>query len=309
MNPTLPVIFLTGPTATGKTDLAATLSDIFPLELVSVDAAQVYVGMDIGTAKPSDDFLARYPHHLINIRAPEDTYSAADFVRDALQLISEIHERGNIPVLVGGTMFYFKALEHGLSSLPSASSAVRKEINHDLNQLGVHALHHQLHKIDPIIAERIDKNDIQRVQRALEIFKVSGKPPSELMVQRSGLLQKPIKLTIFSPDRGQLHDRIAQRFLEMLEQGLVQEVSSLRERPGFSLTLPSMRTVGYRQVLEYLAGDVTYEQLVERGTSATRQLAKRQLTWMRQQSGLVWFEAGGAHQSDAVVQYLRQRIS
>lgn len=296
-----------GPTATGKTDLAASLSEEFPLELISVDAAQVYKGMDIGTAKPARSFLKRYPHHLIDIRNPNQTYSAADFVSDASKLIDDIRSRGRIPVLVGGTMFYFRALETGLSRLPSANPEIRQEISRELNIVGISALYGQLQKIDPNLAGRINPNDSQRVQRAIEIHRVSGKVPSELMMRGEGLGHKPLKLLLFSADRILLHNRIAQRFHTMLEQGLIEEISQLMKGLNNPRALPSMRTVGYRQVLEYLNNEVSYKQMVDNSTAATRQLAKRQLTWLRQQSGVVWFEAGNVPPTDIVIRYMQQQ--
>ena len=296
-----------GPTASGKTDLAAALRELYPVELISVDAAQVYRGMDIGTAKPSRTFLARNPHHLIDIRNPADTYSAADFVQDAQRYIREIQNAGRVPVLVGGTMFYFKALEQGLSALPSSNSAIRKQIELELKQHGVRSLHARLSRIDPTIAQRIDQNDRQRIQRALEIYGVSGKAPSKLMSQSEGLSIKPIKLALFNSDRGYLHERIARRFHHMLERGLIDEVSHLVAEPDISSSLASMKTVGYRQVLKYLEGEIDYTQMIEQGIAATRQLAKRQLTWMRQQSGLVWFDTEDTALADTVAQYFLHR--
>jgi tRNA dimethylallyltransferase len=304
-----PVIFLLGPTASGKTELAAALAELFPIDLISVDAAQVYRGMDIGTAKPSRDFLIRYPHHLIDIRNPEETYSAADFIDDARKHIGEIQNAGRVPLLVGGTMFYFKALEQGLSALPAANSAIRRQINLELEEQGVRALHERLSRIDPISARRIDENDSQRVQRALEIYDTCGTAPSELMSECQGLSIKPIKLALFDSDRSHLHERITRRFHKMLDQGLVDEVSNLIAQPFISSSLTSMRTVGYRQVLAYLEGTIEHAQMIEQGTAATRQLAKRQLTWMRQQSGLIWFDINNSALTDTVAQYLLQRVN
>ena len=308
MRQVLPVIFLMGPTATGKTDLAAALSADFPVELISVDAAQVYRGMDIGTAKPAKEFLSKYPHHLIDIRDPESVYSAAEFCSDARQLIEQVRGRERIPLFVGGTMFYFRALEYGLSELPAADQSIRDALTTEIEESGVGVLYQRLRRIDPELAARIDRNDSQRVQRALEIFHASGRVPSNLMLASKGLPDDPIKLAIFSADRGALHTRIAMRFKAMLEHGLVEEVTRLYARPELTRTSPSMRIVGYRQVIDFLENDITFSQLAERGVAATRQLAKRQLTWMRQQSGLVWFEAGQIDPSDAMKRYLENRI-
>lgn len=308
MRKVLPVIFLMGPTATGKTDLAAELCTEFPVELISVDAAQVYRGMDVGTAKPSKEFLSKYPHHLIDIRDPEIVYSAADFCSDAHRLIAQIRGRERIPLFVGGTMFYFRALEHGLSELPAANKLIRDELAGEIQVSGVVALHKRLLRIDPELAARIDENDSQRVLRALEIFHATGQAPTDLMLEPTGLPEDPIKLAIFFADRGVLHSRIALRFEAMLDQGLIEEVTQLYARPELTRVSPSMRIVGYRQVIEFLENEATLPQLAERGAAATRQLAKRQLTWMRQQSGLVWFEAGLTDPSDAIKHYLENRI-
>lgn len=304
-----PVIFLMGPTASGKTGVAAKLSEQFGVELVSVDAAQVYRGMNIGTAKPDQDFLNRYPHHLIDIRQPDQGFNAADFVEYASGLIRDIHDRGRIPLLVGGTMFYFNALERGLSALPPASSAIRRQIEKEIRQAGVGPLHDELCRIDPGLGRRIDRHDRQRVQRALEIYRLTGGPPSELMGNARGLANKPLKLTLFTADRSRLHDRIARRFEQMIEQGLIDEVASLVSTyPAFADS-PAGRIVGYRQVLQHLSGSLDSRELIQSGVAATRQLAKRQLTWLRQQSGVVWFDANFDSIVLAVTTYLRHHPS
>ena len=291
-----PVIFLMGPTACGKTDLAATLFDEYDAELISVDAAQIYRGMDIGTAKPSPEFLARYPHHLIDIREPGQGYSAAQFRADALALIEAIHARGKLPILVGGTMFYFSALENGLSELPSADPETRRQIADEMKKKGLPAMHAQLQQIDPALAATINRSDTQRIARALEIHHLSGKPPSEVMARNKAMpLDFPlIKLGLFLADRSVLHARIEARFKRMLAQGLVDEVKTIMAGIEHPHQQPSLRTVGYRQVLEFLRGECTRDQMTERGISATRQLAKRQLTWMRRQRDLVWMDADSA---------------
>lgn len=300
-----PAVFLMGTTASGKTDLAAALSQRFPLELVSVDTAQVYRGMDIGTAKPSRNFLEQYPHHLIDIRDPSDTYSAAQFVADARRLIDDIRQRHRIPLLVGGAMFYFHALEHGLSPLPAADPSVRDVLRREMAEQGVETLHGKLDSLDPITAARIDVHDAQRVQRALEIHRLTGMPPSDSMQVVRGLCGNPVKLSLFCADREKLHRRIRARFGDMLEQGLVEEVSAIGNSLEDPSSVPSMRTVGYRQVLEMLEGKTGIVEMTEKAVAATRQLAKRQLTWLRQQRGLVWIQASaGGRVLDAVAEYL-----
>ncbi len=303
-----PVIFLMGATASGKTALAAALRDEYPAELVSVDAAQVYRGMDIGTAKPSREFLRQYPHHLIDIRNPDEIYDAARFREDALALIEQIHASGKLPILVGGTMFYFSALENGLSELPAADPETRRRIADEIRSKGLPAMHAQLQQIDPGLGATISPADTQRIQRALEIHQLSGKPPGEVMAQ-SNPRPMPfpvIKLGLFTADRRVLHERIAARFREMLKQGLVEEVKALAAAIPDPHHRPSLRTVGYRQVLGFLRGEFTHEQMTEQAIAATRQLAKRQLTWMRRQRNLVWIE-GGTPAIDNVRAYLQNR--
>ncbi len=306
-----PVIFLMGPTASGKTDIAAKLTTRFPAELISVDAAQVYRSMNIGTAKPDETFLRKYPHELINIRSPEDTYSAANFVEDAHICIRQCHARGKLPILVGGTLFYFNALEKGLSVLPPADPVLREEIEAELTVTGVAKMHQKLSEIDPLAARRIEKNDRQRIQRAWEIYRITERAPSKMMMGQKGLEYPVIKMTLFNTDRSYLHRRISLRFEAMLEQGLIKEVENiLKENPKI-VTSPSMRTVGYRQVIEYLQDKVSHQQMKENSEAATRQLAKRQLTWLRQQSGVTWFEAGHPKVDESVSSYLHccQRLS
>lgn len=301
----VPVVFLMGPTASGKTEVAAALYDRLPMELVSVDAAQVYRGMNIGTAKPDKEFLERYPHHLIDICSPASSYSAADFVQAATHQIAEIHSRGKIPLLVGGTMFYFNALEKGMAKLPSADLVIRKQLAQETEKRGIEALHRDLTGIDPDIAQRINPLDKQRVQRALEIYRISHRPPSELMTSSIGLDNPLIKLTLFEPNRSNLHERIEARFNAMLEAGLLDEVKALLDLYPDARQFPSMRTVGYRQVIEYLDQSVPQQVMIENATAATRQLAKRQLTWLRQQSGVVWFDAVNPERAKTIEIYLR----
>lgn len=294
-----------GTTASGKTEVAADLSRVLPIELVSVDAVQVYRGMNIGAAKPTAGFLEKYPHHLIDICDLEKTYSAADFVNDCAQLIAAIHARGNLPLLVGGAMFYFNALQTGLSRLPAANPLLRQQIVLELEQNGVPAMHRRLHQIDPLTAARIAPNDRQRIQRAIEIYRQTGQLPSSFMHSASGITQPLIKMALFNPARSVLHAQIARRFQSMLEQGLVREVETLRAAIDNPAKLPAMRAVGYRQVLDFLEQRICRAEMIDRAVAATRQLAKRQLTWMRQQSNLVWFANTDAQKTATIATFLR----
>jgi tRNA dimethylallyltransferase len=276
-------ICLMGPTASGKTAIALALHEMFPVEIVSVDASQVYRRMDIGTAKPTAAELARAPHRLIDIRDPTETYSAAQFRDDALREMRDIGASGKIPLLVGGTMFYFRALEYGLSSLPSAAPDVRKQIGEEGRLRGWPAMHARLATIDPATAQRLDPNDAQRIQRALELYSITGCPPSQLTLR-----ERPVpaayrfwKIGIWPDDRTNLHGRIAARFQHMLERGLINEVEGLYRRGDLDASLPSMRTVGYRQIWAYLTRRINYIEMVNAAVAATRQLAKRQITWLR----------------------------
>jgi len=274
-------ICLAGPTGTGKTACALRVAEYLPVEIISVDSALVYKGMDIGTAKPSAAELAAVPHHLIDIIDPLDAYSAAEFARSAQALAADILARGRMPLLVGGTMLYFKALFEGLSPLPQADEAVRREIDERAEQVGWPALHAELAEVDPTTAARLAPNDAQRIQRALEVWKLSGQPMSVLHAQgqRTPAVDWPL-ISLETEDRSWLHRRLDERFAKMLEQGLVDEVTALRERGDLHLGLPSMRCVGYRQAWEAL-DDKKFDDLQERGAAATRQLAKRQITWLR----------------------------
>ncbi|MDV2856271.1 MULTISPECIES: tRNA (adenosine(37)-N6)-dimethylallyltransferase MiaA [Oceanimonas] len=284
-------IFLMGPTASGKTGLATELCRALPCEVISVDSALVYKGMDIGTAKPTAEEQAITPHRLIDLIDPLDAYSAADFRRDALAAMAEVTQAGRIPLLVGGTMLYFKALLEGLSPLPSADSAVRAGIESDAAARGWTALHHELAQIDPVSAARIHPNDPQRLSRALEVFRISGKTLTELTQSKGDPLPyKVLQFAIAPAERATLHRRIAERFELMLNQGFEQEVRALYERGDLHTELPSVRCVGYRQMWDYLAGNVGYDEMVQRGIAATRQLAKRQLTWLRGWPELTWLD-------------------
>ncbi|XZG69903.1 tRNA (adenosine(37)-N6)-dimethylallyltransferase MiaA [Chitinibacteraceae bacterium HSL-7] len=280
----LPAVFLMGPTASGKTACAMALVEAgVPVELISVDSALVFQDMDIGTAKPSAEELARAPHHLIDIISPESSYSAAQFRTDAQALIRTARQNGRIPVLVGGTMLYFNTLQHGIHDLPQASPALRAELLADAARLGWPALHARLATLDPATAARLAPNDAQRIERALEICLTSGQPMSALLARpMTGQLEGPlVKLALQPSDRAVLHQRIATRFDVMLAQGLIDEVAGLRQRYALDIDMTSMRCVGYRQTWDYLDGRISRQELVETGVAATRQLAKRQLTWLR----------------------------
>lgn len=285
-------IFLMGPTASGKTALACALSERFPLDLVSVDSALVYRGMDIGTAKPDAATLARYPHALVDIRDPAQPYSAADFRADALLVMARISARGRVPLLVGGTGLYFRALQQGLSDLPEADPATRMRLSDEAERLGWAAMHARLAQLDPAAARRISCNDVQRLQRALEVIELTGRPLSEL--QRGGdrapFSWRVLKLALLPADRHLLHERIAQRFDAMLAAGFLDEVRALRARGDLHAELPAIRAVGYRQAWEHLDGDSTPAEFRDRGIFATRQLAKRQITWLRSDLGARLFE-------------------
>lgn len=289
----LHAIFLMGPTASGKTDLAIRLRQTLPVEIISVDSALIYRGMDIGTAKPNVQELALAPHRLIDIKDPSESYSAAEFRRDALREMQEISAQGKIPLLVGGTMLYFKALLEGLSPLPSADEKVRSEIEAKAAQFGWAALHQELAKIDPVSAQRINPNDSQRINRALEVFYLSGQTLTALSAQKSEALPYHIDQFAIAPqDRSLLHQRIEWRFHKMIEQGFQQEVEKLYSRGDLHPDLPSIRCVGYRQMWEYLRGDYNHEEMIFRGICATRQLAKRQITWLRGwKSPLQWLDS------------------
>ena len=278
-----PAVLLMGPTASGKTPLALALARVLPVEIVSVDSAQVYRGMDVGTAKPLASEREGVPHHLVDIIDPTEAYSAARFRADALKLMREITARARIPVLAGGTMLYFKALREGLSELPGGDEGIRAQIDAEAAARGWQALHAELSRVDPQTAARLKPNDAQRIQRALEVFRLSGEPMSQLLGRGKGsaLPFRLIELALVPSDRAVLHRRIEARFDAMLERGLVEEVRTLRKRYALQPNLPSMRCVGYRQAWQFLEGEINRDELRNRGIFATRQLAKRQLTWLR----------------------------
>ncbi len=277
-----PAILLMGPTASGKTAVAMALADRFPVELISVDSAQVFCGMDVGTAKPNRATLDRYPHRLIDVISPEESYSAARFCTDALAAMAEITAAGKVPLLVGGTMLYFRALLHGLADLPQADAALRAEIDTEAAAEGWPALHAKLAVFDPSTAARLHPTDSQRLQRALEIYRLTGRPMSALLAESEQL--RPafdfLSIGLLPGDRAVLHQRIARRFDEMLLAGLDEEVRQLRAKYTLNLNLPSMRCVGYRQTWEAQEGIIPHKELRDRGIFATRQMAKRQITWL-----------------------------
>ncbi|WP_456414219.1 tRNA (adenosine(37)-N6)-dimethylallyltransferase MiaA [Thiolapillus sp.] len=284
-------IFLMGPTAAGKTALAVELARRLPVDVISVDSALVYRGMDIGTAKPGPELLREVPHALVDICEPEDAYSAARFRTDALERMRESSDAGKIPLLVGGTMLYFRALEQGLSDLPESDPKIRGVLQQRLQRQGSVVLHRELQKQDPESAKRIHANDPQRILRALEVMEITGQPLSRLQEQQGEKLPYDVLKLIKAPrDRSVLHERIARRFDAMLQQGFEEEVQGLMARPGFSPQLPSMRAVGYRQMIEYLQGMCGREEMREKGVIATRQLAKRQFTWLRRENDANWLQ-------------------
>lgn len=297
-------IFLMGPTAAGKTDAAMALHERLGHELISVDSAMVYRGMDIGSAKPSAAELACAPHHLIDIRDPAEPYSAADFRVDALSLMRQISAAGKVPLLVGGTMLYYKRLVEGVANLPSADPAIRQRLEAQWQNEGLLSLHQRLAEVDAVSAQRIHPNDPQRVMRALEVYYASGRPMSELWAEQQPetFPWRVLSIALAPSDRSLLHQRIAQRFEVMLGEGLINEVAALKKRNDLHLGLPAMKSVGYRQVWEYLEGEYDYASLVERGVIATRQLAKRQLTWLRSWPELNWVDS---QRSDALDQVLK----
>lgn len=300
----LPVIFLMGPTCSGKTALAVELVRRLPLDIVSVDSALVYRGLEIGAARPDAETLAVAPHRLLGFRDPAEPYSAADFREDALREIQAIHARRRIPLLVGGTMLYFRTLVTGLADLPAADANTRADIEAEASRLGWPAMHDKLAEVDPATAARLKPNDSQRIQRALEVWLLTGEPLASLHARDTSVPLSDIghgptpafpytfqSLAVAPCSRAELHDRIARRFRQMLDDGLVEEVAQLKRRPDLTRELPAIRSVGYRQVWDYLEGNCEYETMIERGIVATRQLAKRQFTWLRRWPELTWLDS------------------
>lgn len=294
-----------GPTASGKTALAIDLCQHFDTEVISVDSALVYKGMDIGTAKPDAQERALAPHRLIDIVDPAQSYSMADFRRDALAHIEQLHNQGKVPLLVGGTMMYFKGLLEGLSPLPEADADIRAALEAEAKEHGWPALHQQLQQVDPQAAAKINANDSQRINRALEVYRISGKSMTELQQTKAQSLGFPVHQFAIAPsERRVLHQRIEKRFQIMLEQGFENEVLSLYNRKDLHPDLPSIRCVGYRQMWDYIAGEIDYDEMVFRGVAATRQLAKRQLTWLRGWQNLTWLESGDQENLQRIVSSL-----
>ncbi|MDN3614861.1 tRNA (adenosine(37)-N6)-dimethylallyltransferase MiaA [Vibrio gallaecicus] len=291
-------LFLMGPTASGKTDLAIRLRQKFPVEIISVDSALIYKGMDIGTAKPDESELAQAPHRLIDILDPKEAYSAADFRRDALKEMNEIVAAGKIPLLVGGTMLYYKALLEGLSPLPAADKDIRQQIEAEAAEKGWVALHEELKNIDPVAGDRIHPNDPQRLSRALEVYRISGKTLTELTQTKGESLPFRVKQFAIAPkERSELHRRIELRFEKMVEAGFEDEMKALYAREDLHPDLPSVRCVGYRQMWDYLDGNCGLDEAIFRGVCATRQLAKRQITWLRSWDNLTWLDSENIEQA------------
>ncbi|MBD3635010.1 MAG: tRNA (adenosine(37)-N6)-dimethylallyltransferase MiaA [Methylophaga sp.] len=305
-----PAIFIMGPTAAGKTDLALELAKRHPLEIISVDSALVYKGMDIGTAKPSAEILKQFPHHLVDILEPTETYSAGRFRDDALSLMADITSRGKVPLLVGGTMLYFNALQKGMSKLPSADPTVRAKLDAEAAEFGLAYLHQRLAEVDPVAAARIHVNDPQRLQRALEVYELTGKSLTELTAAQGETLPYKVSKIIVAPfDRAVLHQRIAKRYTEMVDNGFLNEVQKLYQRGDCHPGLPSIRAVGYRQAWAYLSGELDMETFVDKAIVATRQMAKRQITWLRSQDDGVWFDSGQSLPVEEVNHYLKGQVT
>jgi len=294
-----------GPTAAGKTDLAIEIAKHYPVEIISVDSALVYRGMNIGTAKPETDVLQQYPHHLVDLIEPTESYSVGEFRQDALALMKDITARGKVPLLVGGTMLYFKALQQGLSDLPSADSNIRAQLEAEAEQYGLAHLHDRLAQVDPVSAERIHVNDPQRLQRALEVYEITGKSLTELTaVKEDSLPYRVIKIILSPFDRAVLHQRIETRYKVMMENGFIDEVKGLFSNKDCHPDLPAIRAVGYRQAWAHLSGEYDQETLVEKAVIATRQMAKRQLTWLRAQDDGIWFDSGAGLPTDEVLRFI-----
>lgn len=315
MSSSLPkAICLMGPTASGKTDLAIFLTEHFPVDIISVDSALVYRGLNIGSAKPSVEELAKAPHRLLDVVDPLEVYSAARFRKDALKEMAAITEAGRIPLLVGGTMLYFRALLDGLSKLPESDEATRKKLEQQAKEIGWEKMHQRLAEVDAEAAKRIHPNDPQRISRALEVYEMTGKPMSQLQKEKKAepLAYDVLKLALIPSERAILHQRIEKRFALMLEQGLIDEVKTLLDRGDLHEDLPAIRAVGYRQVWDYLHGRMDYTEMQERGVIATRQLAKRQLTWLRSEKDLTIYDLSRyskQHIQDSVLKTVKEYLN
>ncbi len=303
MNKNAKVIAIMGPTASGKTDLAMGLYDNLDVELISVDSALVYRQLNIGSAKPTQQELNKYPHHLIDICDPAQPYSAADFKKDATELIQRIHKKNKVPVLVGGTMLYFKALLQGINELPAADPEIRKELTTEAEKIGWDGMHRRLQTIDAVAAKRIHPNDPQRIQRALEVYQISAKTMTEWQLKPAKLDHhwEVTSIAIAPHQRETLRQRIAERFEDMLTQGFEEEVKLLLERGDLDIDLPAIRAVGYRQMWQYLCGEIDYEEMKFRAVTATRQLAKRQMTWLRSWPDLSWLHPEDFQNRDSLL--------
>jgi tRNA dimethylallyltransferase len=303
-------VLLMGPTASGKTDLAISLCKRFPCDIISVDSALVYRGMNIGTAKPDENILRRTPHQLVDIRDPEESYSAGDFVRDARAAIGSSFARGRIPLLTGGTMMYFRALTEGMADLPAADAVIRQQIDREAELNGWPALHAELAKVDTVVAARLNPNDSQRIQRALEVFRVSGKPLGEWQRDATAVAEADaddtayVKIALQIEPRKRLHDRIEQRLDQMIAGGFEEEMRTLRARPGLKRDSSAMRSVGYRQFWAHLDGDYSASEARDRSLYATRQLAKRQLTWLRSEKDVFSVDPLEASVNDTISTHL-----
>ena len=305
----LPILCLAGPTASGKSASTHILAQHWPIEVIVMDSATIYCDMDIGTAKPSAEEQAAIPHHLLDIRDPAESYSAAEFATDATRLIQEIRARGHYPVLCGGTMLYYKALREGLNDLPQADPAIRQQLDERAQEIGWPGMHEELTRIDPVTAARLAPRDSQRIQRALEIFHISGKTMSDWLKDKAQPQEgshQYVTMSLEPEDRSWLHKRIAVRYHDMIEQGLLQEVEKLYQRPDLHPGLPSIRCVGYRQLWSYLDGEVSLDLAIEQAIAATRQLAKRQLTWLRSEPERQQFNCQNPQAAEQIVQAARQ---
>lgn len=306
------MLCLLGPTCSGKTELALSLAEYFPIEIISVDSAMVYRGMDIGTSKPNVEILSKIPHHLINICEPDDVYSAGRFCQDAEKAVQSILAKQRIPLFVGGTLLYFKALTQGISDLPKRNPAIRAKLQTLVIEHGSEFLHKRLQQVDPIAAQRIHPHDRQRLQRALEVHETTGQSLTECLKPGWGaasIFSNILSLVLMPSDRDMLHQNIKTRFLEMLKRGLLDEVQTLRKNPRLTSDMPSMRAVGYRQIWQYLDGQIDGETMQNHAIAATRQLAKRQITWLRHWPKALYFENTDAQLFQRVRDEIKQALN